>query len=244
MYEIALCDDEMAEMDKVERMLHSYRRQTAENGFMVRKFVGAEELLLEVQQGAYQLDLILMDIYMPGETGIDAAKRLREMGNTSRIAFLTLSKEHALDAFGVDAVSYLVKPFSMEKLFGVLDKVLKDLENEQVQHILVQADDHIEKIAIGDIIYCEAQRKKQCIYLKGGGSIHVRMTMARLCEMVASRKEFTRLGASYIVNLEHIERLSAQMLQLDNGEMLYLPRGSYKNLREKYFDFYFGRDDG
>lgn len=168
MYEIALCDDEMAEMDKVERMLHSYRRQTAENGFMVRKFVGAEELLLEVQQGAYQPDLILMDIYMPGETGIDAAKRLREMGNTSRIAFLTLSKEHALDAFGVDAVSYLVKPFSMEKLFGVLDKVLKDLENEQVQHILVQADDHIEKIAIGDIIYCEAQRKKQCIYLKGG----------------------------------------------------------------------------
>lgn len=79
---------------------------------------------------------------------------------------------------------------------------------------------------------------------EGGGSIHVRMTMARLCEMVASRKEFTRLGASYIVNLEHIERLSAQMLQLDNGEMLYLPRGSYKNLREKYFDFYFGRDDG
>ncbi|MDE6909299.1 MAG: LytTR family DNA-binding domain-containing protein [Lachnospiraceae bacterium] len=243
MYEIAICDDDQAEMDKVERMLHSYRRQSAAGGFLIRQFAGAEKLLFAVQQEAYQPDLIFMDIYMPGETGIDVAKKLRKMGNTSRIAFLTLSKEHALDAFNVDAVSYLVKPFSMEKLFRVLDKVLKELENEQSRYILVQADDHVQKIALCDVIYCEAQRKKQCIYLKGGDSVHVRMTMTRLCEMVADHKEFMRLGASYIVNLEHIERLSAQMLQLDNGEMLYLPRGSYKNLREKYFDYYFGGDE-
>ncbi len=61
MYEIAICDDDQAEMDKVERMLHSYRRQSAAGGFLIRQFAGAEKLLFAVQQEAYQPDLIFMD---------------------------------------------------------------------------------------------------------------------------------------------------------------------------------------
>ncbi len=241
MYQIALCDDEQTELDKIERMLCAYHGQFADRRFQIRQFVDPEELFCAIQQGQYQPDLVFMDIYMPGESGIEAAEKLRRLGQDCRIIFLTSSRNHALEAFGVEAFSYMVKPIDPEHFYHVFDRALQKLDDDQMRYIFVQEAEHVRKIALCDILYCEAQRKNQCIYLKEGESVSMKLTLARLCEMLAPRREFTRLGASYIVNLEHIERLSTRMLELDNGERIYLPRGSYKALREKYFDYYFNR---
>lgn len=241
MYQIALCDDEQAELDKIERMLRVYNELSENREFEIRQFLDSSELLGAVQQELYQPELVFMDIYMPGESGIETAEKLRKMGQGCHIIFLTSSRQHALEAFGVEAFSYLVKPLVPEQLYRVLDKVCQKLGEEQMRYLSVQEEDCIRKIPLFDILYCEAQRKKQCIYLKEGDSVRMNLTLARLCEMLSPYREFTRLGASYIVNLAHIERMNTQMLQLDNGETIYLPRGSYKALREKYFDYYFHR---
>ena len=91
-------------------------------------FENADDLLDLVREEQYMPDLVLMDIYMPKKIGIKAAKELRDMGNTSRIIFLTMSKEYALDAFSVDAVQYLIKPISEDILFPLLDRFLKEAE--------------------------------------------------------------------------------------------------------------------
>lgn len=241
MYQIALCDDEQAELDKIERMLRAYNELSENREFEIRQFVDSSELLGAMQQELYQPDLVFMDIYMPGESGIETAEKLRMMGQGCHIIFLTSSRQHALEAFGVEAFSYLVKPLVPEQLYRVLDKVWQKLEEEQMRYLSVQEEDCVRRIPLFDILYCEAQRKKQCIYLTEGDSVRMNLTLARLCEMLSPYREFTRLGASYIVNLAHIERMNTQMLQLDNGETIYLPRGSYKALREKYFDYYFHR---
>lgn len=98
----------------------------------------------------------------------------------------------------------------------------------------------MRRVELNDIVYCEAQRKKQYVYLKENESVYLRMTMAKLFEMLCSHKRFVKLGVSYIVNMEHVERLGTQMMMLDNGKEIYLPRGSYKELRERYFEYYFG----
>lgn len=228
-------------MDKIEQMLRAYDELSGDRGFEVRQFVHSSELLCAIRQGLYQPDLIFLDIYMPGESGIETAEKLRMMGHGCRIIFLTSSRQHALEAFGVEAFSYLVKPLVPEQLYRVLDKVWQEVGEEQMRYLSVQEEDYTRRILLCDILYCEAQRKKQHIYLKEGDSVCITLTLARLCEMLSPYREFTRLGASYIVNLAHIERMNIQMLQLDNGETIYLPRGSYKALREKYFDYYFHR---
>ena len=196
---------------------------------------------MQITTKNYQPDLILLDIYMSGSSGIETVRKLRDMGNTCRIVFITSSQEHALEAFGVDAFSYLVKPVSEETLFPALDKVIKDLENSQTRYILLQTgSDCVLKVKLSDIIYCEAQRKKQYVCLKENESVLLRTTMTKLFELLCSCKRFVRLGASYIVNLEHIERLDTQILLLDNGKEIYLPRGSCKELRERYFEYYLG----
>ncbi len=241
MYQIALCDDEIVELNAVEGILSSYGGRNEEYEFMVRRFESAEKLLDLMEREEYTFDLLLMDIYMPGATGIETAKKLRQMGNSSRIIFLTTSREHALEAYSVNAVQYLVKPISPDALYPVLDGVFDALREEAFQYVLFQTDNHVRKVAVSDIICCEAQRKKQCVYLTDGESITLHLTMKKLCELTTGYKEFAKVGASYIVNLEHIERLSTQALWMDNKKEIYLPRGSYKVLREQYFNYYCGR---
>lgn len=242
MYLLALCDDETNELNKVEQMLLKYQNHLADGecSISVRKFQNAQELLGVVKEEEYKPDILLMDVYMPEKLGTEAAKELREMGNTCRIVFLTVSREHALDAFQVGAFQYLLKPVSEQELFPILDKILAQIQLEQPRYLLLPVEDSIRKVAVSDIVYCEAQRKKQCVYLKNGECILLRMTMAKLSEMLSVYREFTKVGISYILNLEHIEGLNAQAVQMGGGREIYLPRGSYKALREVYFDYYFG----
>lgn len=239
MYRIALCDDEMEELDKSESILESYREQHAAYDFSVERFEDVNELLRQVREKEYVPDLLFMDIYMPHKHGIEAAKELREMGNRCRIVFLTTSMDHALDAFRVEASQYLIKPVQKKEMFPLLDKLLAEIEKEQKKYLPFRIENKIYRIALSDIVFCEAQKKCQCIYLSDGGEYLVRMTMAKICDMLSAYPEFVKVGISYIVNLEHVESLSTRELQMDNGRKVYLPRGSYQFFRERYFDYYF-----
>lgn len=107
MYQIALCDDRTDELDKAEYLLRCYQKERSGCMVSIRRFLGADELLLTAREHEYVPDLVLMDIFMPGKLGVDAARELREMGVGCRIVFLTVSKDYALEAFRVDAVQYL-----------------------------------------------------------------------------------------------------------------------------------------
>lgn len=240
MYQIALCDDETTELHMIEQMLHSYRGHSIKNTFAVSQFESADALFLAIEQEYYAPDLIFLDIYMPTLSGLEAAEKLREMNLSCQVIFLTSSKDHALEAFELNVFHYLVKPVSEESLFASLDRALAQLGKETIHYLLFQTENKLRRIAADDIIYCEAQRKRQCIYLKNGEQIILHMSMIRLYEMLAAHHEFMKLGISYIVNLKHIDRLGTETLQLTNGKEIYLPRGSYKSLSDRYFNHYFG----
>lgn len=238
MYQIALCDDQTAELDKAEKILEAYNRAHKECVFSIQRFEHAEDFLEAVREDHYEPDLLLLDIYMPGRLGIEAAKELREMGKQCAIIFLTVSREHALDAFSVDAAQYLLKPISEESLFPVLNKLMENLEEEQKKYVLFEGNGRVYRITLRDIVYCEAQRKSQCIYMSNGVSLTLRTTMTKVYEKLSEFEEFVKVGVAYVVNLEHIDSLNTQELLMDNGERIYLPRGAHKILREQYFDYY------
>lgn len=243
MYHIALCDDETAELDRTEKILNSYREQHPECDFSVERFHDAEKLLRMIQEKEYSPNLLFIDIYMPGKQGIDAARELREMGNECRIVFLTTSKEFALEAFRVDAFQYLVKPTSEKDFFRILDKFIKET-SETEKYLLFKAEGSVRKIAAQDIIYCEAQKRHQYIYLTDGTCLLQNMTLAKIYTMLSDNQEFVRVGISYIINLKHIVSLNARELLLDDGKKIYLPRGAYQGLKEQYFDYFFCEEEG
>lgn len=243
MYRIALCDDETAELNKTERMLSSYKKQHPETDFIFECFERADELVYMVKEKGYLPDLILMDIYMPEKMGIEAARELRAAGNEGRIIFLTTSREHALEAFQVDAAQYLVKPLAEEVLFPILDRLLREVEEERRKYLVLRIDGRLQKVALNDIVYCEAQGKNQYLCLADGTQRMLRTTMAKISEMLSGYREFVRIGIAYIVNMDYIDSITSQDVFLNNKKKIYLPRGSYQTLRERYFGYYCGEED-
>ncbi len=238
MYQIAICDDEMIALNMTEHMLNVYEKIHSQYKFSIQCFTSASLLLEKIKENNYIPDLIFMDIYMPEKQGMEAAKELRKMGNECQIIFLTAAREFALDAFGVNAIQYLLKPVSSDKLFPVLDKVLSDLDEERKKYLLLRSEVRIHRVPINNIVYCEAQRKHQCVYLSDGSQLLLRMTLGGIYDMLSEYPEFIKAGIAYIVNLNHIDSLNAQSMQMDNGMKVFLPRGTYKPLKEQYFEYY------
>ena len=239
MYHIALCDDEQAEIVKTRGMLNNYKKEHPKPDFEMGTFENAEQLLLKIQEG-YAPDLILMDIYMEGKTGIEAARELREMGNKSRVIFLTTSEKHAVEAFRLEAAQYLVKPVSEEDFFSVIDKQLEILSRERQKYVALQMDNRTFRVMVHDIVYCESQGKRQYLHLTDGTQLCVRMSMTGLEELFLPYEEIVRLGKWYIINMDHVEGLNSQAVQMDNGQQLFLPRGAYQSLRKQYITYYTG----
>lgn len=238
MYLIALCDDEASELKKAENMLSVYRKEHPKLDIMVTCFESADELLYMVREKEYMPDMILMDIYMPEKMGIEAARELRSLGNEGKIIFLTTSKNHALEAFGVGAAQYLVKPVLKEELFPVLDQFLKDIEENRQRYLLLRADGRTRRVAVNDIVCCEAHGKAQCMHLSDNSQLLLRMTMTEIYGMLSRYQEFVRVGIAYIVNLEFVDSMNGQDICLNTGRKIYLPRGAYKTLKEQYFRYY------
>lgn len=244
MYLIALCDDETAELDKTEKLLSDYEKEHPAVDFIIRRFESADDLICLVREENYMPDLIFMDIYMPDKKndfqplGLEAAKMLRNMNYKGKIVFLTTSREYALEAFDVEALQYIVKPVTEDKLFSLIDGLLKDIEEERKKCILLRVEGRLVKVPLNKIVYCEAQGKKQCLNFVDGTQCVLRMTMTEICEQLLRCQKFVRLGVAFIVNLEYISSLNAKEICMDNGKKIYLPRGIYKELRERYFSYY------
>lgn len=243
-YLTALCDDETEELNKTEKILNAYEKKHPQTDFIIECFESADELLYRMEDRNYAPDLIFMDIFMPGPGGISesmgmtAAKKLRNMGSRARLFFLTTSREYALEAFDVNASQYLLKPITQEKMFDVLDTFLESEEEEKKKYILLKVEGRFVKVAVNDIVYCEAQGKIQYIHLAEGGEYLQRMTMTELGAILSDYGEFVRVGSAFIVNLEYVDSMNARDVCLAGGKKIYLPRGAYKGLRERYLNYY------
>ena len=108
MRSIAVLDDEKSYLDSVLALLEEYESERNEH-FATERFINPSDFLDKLESGAVY-DIYLLDIYMPGITGMSIATELRSRGVKSPIIFLTSSTDHALQAFGVDATHYLLKP--------------------------------------------------------------------------------------------------------------------------------------
>lgn len=240
MYSIAICDDETEELDRTQESLKEYMKQNSISDCKVERFENAEELLYLMKHNDYMPNILLLDIYMPEKLGTTLAREIREMGGTSRIIFLTSSKDHALEAFRLEAAQYLVKPIIKKELFAVLDKCFRDIEEEAKKYLLFKVDGRIRRISLSDILYCEAQGKRQYLHFSDDTHLVLNMTMGEIGNLLLNYPEFTKVGISYILNMNHLDTLNAREAHLDNGYSIYLPRGSYGALRENYFRYYCG----
>lgn len=177
---------------------------------------GAEALLL-LRSLSY--DLVLLDIRMPGGTGLEVAAALRDLPHPPKVIFTTAYPDHAVEAFDLEAVDYLVKPFDADRLARALDRALAHPPDEAparapapvsppgtepLVRIPVQRDGRTVLVDRTAIVYASAVRGYS--YLKlAEERLLVSFSLNELERRL--RGHFFRTHRSYLVNLDHVREL-------------------------------------
>ena len=169
-------------------------------------------------------EVIFLDISMPKTSGMQLAEALHKLKNPPAIVFVTAYSEYALEAFGVDAVDYLMKPVESDRLELALDKVearapkaepAAPQSHSSVERIPVVKSGRKVLVPIDQIRYIEAKDDYSCIYTDNDRFLST-ISLAKLEEKLAPHG-FFRVHRGYIVNLEFVEDvevISSGILQL------------------------------
>jgi len=236
MLRLAICDDEKEFQAAAERMLKQYMEEKSVP-FEADTFGGASELVDTIENGMVY-DIYLLDIYMPGMTGMSIATELRSRDIKSPIIFLTSSTDHALEAFGVDATHYLLKPYSLENFCAAMDKAMQVISVHRDDSLVLKVDNEYRNICVSQIIFCEADDKYQRIYLGNYESLLIRISGTELYKQLSEFECFYRCGRAHIVNLNEISRVTSDGVVFQNGMQLRLPRAVLSGLRTAFFDYF------
>lgn len=232
--QIIICDDEKS----IQSLL---RKKTTR--FFAEKNIpceilccgSGEEVLALAKQGK-AINLLFLDIQMPGKNGMEIAKTLRRQHRDLLIIFVTALSEYVYEAFDVDALHYLVKPFDDEKLFQVLDKAVRQYEREESvppRAILVKRGGLSTKVLFSDIIYAEVFNRKVMLHTING-DIEYYGKLTDLSEQAGA--DFFRTHRAYLVNLKYVEKYNASTIWLEQGTAL-LSKKQFAGFVQQYMQY-------
>ena len=248
MMQIVLCEDDRDDACHILSMLREYGRIRPQLNLEIVHLVSAFDLLERIKAGL-KPDLLLMDIYLPGKTGVEAVKELREAGLKNDVFFLTVSEDFARIAYDLDVLQYLVKPVAKERFFEVLDRQISRPAQKPRSVLIKARGREVRRILCGDILYCETRRNEQLIHTAAAGSpqrgqetIATRLSAGEMRELLSSFPEFAVLGTSYIVNMNHIASMKERSVVMDGGQEIGLSYRRFLEVRAKYFSFFRGEE--
>lgn len=230
---IAVCDDNFDELSRISSLLEDYCRGR-EGSITYEAFSSAIELLEAIK--VRQFDLLLLDILMPGITGMDAAKELRSSDCDIPIIFLTSSREYAVESYRVSAEDYIMKPASRDEIFPILDRQLTRLAKEEA-YLTLKTGNGILKLPFSQIVYVEViNRSVQFILAKGD----VREAYGYLTDYerdLLSDPHFFKPHRSYVVNLSHVTELNKKGFATKGGKTVPVARDGFPKAKAAYMKY-------
>jgi len=178
-------------------------------------FTNAFEAITYLQNN--KIDLIFLDIKMPDISGIDF---LKSLSNPPMVIFTTAYTEHAVQSFELDAVDYLLKPFSLSRFLKACNKSheLYNLRNNKVEaksdYIFVKDGYEQVKVDLSDILYVEASGNYTQIQLKDK-LISSRITINDLADLLP-KNNFIRCHRAFIISKDKVSKFDRNQIWIDD----------------------------
>lgn len=177
-----------------------------------------------------------MDIYLGGINGIETARNVSRTGR-ERLIFTTASREHALEAFALNAVHYLLKPLTKNAVREALRRCLPGHETEHPKLLKIKTRQDTLPIPMDNIVYIEVFNKICTIHTKKS-SFQTYTSLDALFELL-DESSFIRAQRSFIVNMKYIESFYFDHIILQGGKEIVLSRSSRAELKNQYRQFLF-----
>ena len=225
----AIVDDDTAMTD----MLESYiRRYAEENGseFMTDKFTNPINFLTAYNS---KYDVVLLDIDMPDMSGMDTAKKMREMDETVALIFVTNMRQYAINGYEVGAADFIVKPFEYEHFAIKMQRIIGRLNIHDVI-LPVKTADAVISVAASDLKYVEV-RGHELIYHPTHGNYSSYGSLSKV-EHRLEEMSFVRCNSYYLVNPRYVESINnnAAVVGGDTLNISYAKRKSFRKAVVEY----------
>lgn len=222
MLRIALCDDTAEELNRIMKFIKEYKAKS-DIEIVYDCFSGGAELLSKIKTGVFY-DLIFLDVVMPVINGIDTAKEIYSKNKATKIIFLTVSPEFALDSYSVSALDYIIKPINCESFDRAMQKFRNVYIEKESEKIIIQEKSKIMQIALNTLCYVEVYDHDLIYHLSNGDTVTCRQSLAEIENILNKNKGFVKTHRSYIVNMQYVQEIEANCVTMTNGDKIPVSR--------------------
>lgn len=233
---IAIVDDDTGSIEQLKGFLSGELGSTAS----IYAYHSSEQFLSEWSKDAF--DIVILDIFMGGMTGMDAARKIRETDGDVRIVFCTTSNEFASESYEVDACYYLHKPFGRDRVKAMLDRLkLPEFERSRKAEL-----PDGESVLLRDIIYADFSSHRVTIHCKQDERIVLRASFSEIETLLCSYPFFFSPCKGVIVNFYEVVTQSADTFTMSDKTLIPISRRRAKDVLDAYSSFRFEalRKDG
>lgn len=232
---IAICDDEEQAVILHEKIV-KYSLQVCGIGYEITTYTQSRNLLYDITDDRFFYDLILLDIEMPGISGMEIVQQIKGFLPNVKIIFVTSHLEYAIDAFELSIFRYVPKNNLEAKLAAAVTDAAKLIELEAGQEYSIQTINRMEKIPYKDICYIQRDGKNASI-VSSLGTSKVRKSLQQVFKEL-NTPEFIFIDRGYIVNIIQIMRISDGMAVLKNGEQIPISRSHLQEVKQQINRFW------
>ncbi len=186
------------------------------------EYAGSLPSALEAMEFLKQnaVDIVFLDIQMPDMTGIELMKAL---ANPPQVVFTTAHREFALDGFDLNAVDFLLKPFSYDRFLKAVNKAVAVAGNANESnevpkdHIFIKCKGMIVKVVVDDILFIETA--KDYVFIHTVHDKHLTLVSLKHIEEELPKEKFIRVHRYYLVGLKHVKKLEGNLIYVGNHKI-------------------------
>jgi DNA-binding LytR/AlgR family response regulator len=228
---IAVCDDEHQQTEYIKMLVDKWA-DVNNNKINIDMFDSAENFKAAWSESK-KYDVLLLDIQMDGQNGMELAREIRQSDVKLVIIFITGFSDYISEGYDVSALHYLMKPVKEDKLFEVLDKAVKNIDiKPEILTVTINREDIF--IPHSDIVYVESSLHYIIIYTEIE-QYKIKMPLAEIENKLGGG--FFKCTRSFIVGLRYVRRISKNEVTLTNGVSVPLGRGLYKDINKAFIKY-------
>lgn len=232
---IAITDDLNSEREKLSSAIAAPFEKVGLAIGNIDEFTSGEALLRQFSAG--KSDLIFLDIYMGGISGVETAKRIRSIDKNVMLVFVTTSNEFASESYAVKANFYLLKPIRSDSIKQLAETLAQQMQN--TRSVAALPDGTV--IPLSSLVYTSCSGHYVNVYLVGSEPLKIRTTHKIMYEALSKYEGIISCNKGVLVSLANVAKLDGENFTMINGDTVPISRRKMTQIKNDYTRFVLNR---